>query len=310
MRTLTASLRSVGAAALLVLSGSERAALAQPSGRPPQPGWSPSATLTPWFQGSADVDGGGGFSATGAILRAGVDGPIGGGHRAGLTFTYGHTEYDFSSATSFGQGEPWTDVDRVGVAATFLLRGPGPWGFLVSPSVDYFLEDGADWSEAQTYGALFGVSRRFGPDLLLGLGAGVFDQLDEVEAFPLILIDWKIGERLRLVNPLPAGPTGGAGLELSYLLDGGWTLGVGGAMRSARFRLRDDGPFPNGIGGERAFPAFAHVGRRVGQSFALDVYGGAMLGGWVRVEDSAGHEVAERDFDPAPLVGGTVSARF
>jgi hypothetical protein len=138
----------------------------------------------------------------------------------------------------------------------------------------------------------------------------VFDRLEDVSVFPFILVDWRLTERLRLVNPAQAGPTGGAGLELSYHLGGGWMLGAGGAYRSSRFRLRDDGPFPNGIGEESAIPAFVHAGGRLGQSFAIDLYAGALLGGALRVEDSSGGELAEQDFDPAPLLGATVSARF
>ena len=66
----------------------------------------------------------------------------------------------------------------------------------------------------------------------------------------------------------------------------------------------------NGIGEQRGVPAFAHAGRRFGQTFALDVYAGALLGGLLRVEDSGGGKLAEQDVDPAPFLGGTFSTRF
>jgi hypothetical protein len=308
VRTTTRSLRSLTAAALLAWGGPEDA-IAQASPRPPEPRWQASATFTPWFQGRADLAGGGGFEASGGMLRASVDGPIGNGHRAGLALSYDYTDYAFSSPGVFGVA-PWTDVHHVGLAVPILLQGPGKWSLLASPSVDYFMEDGADWSEAPSYGAVLAVSRRFGPGLQLGLGVSAFDRLEQFEVIPFPVIDWRITDRLRLTNPLNAGPTGGAGLEISYAIDGGWTFGVGGAYRSARFRLREQGPTPNGIGEERAVPAFVHAGLRLGRSLALDVYAGALLGGRVRVEDSGGGKLADRDFDPAPFVGGTLSARF
>ena len=239
---MSTTLRSFGAAALLVLGGA-RPPLAQTSHRPPEPGWKPSATITPWFQGSADLSGGGGFEASGGMFRAGVDGPVGGGHRAGLTLTYEYTDYGFSSPAAFGHVAPWTDVHHLGLAVAVLLPLPSAWSLLVSPSFDFFMEDGADWGEATTYGAVLAVSKRFGADLRLGLGVSAFDRLEEVGVMPFPVVDWRITDQLRLTNPLDAGPTGGAGLELSYQLDGGWTIGAGGAFRSARFRLRDRGPF-------------------------------------------------------------------
>ena len=239
---MSTTLRSFGAAVLLVLGGA-RPPLAQTSHRPPEPGWKPSATITPWFQGSADLSGGGGFEASGGMFRAGVDGPVGSGHRAGLTLTYEYTDYSFSSPAAFGHVAPWTDVHHLGLAVAVLLPLPSAWSLLVRPSFDFFMEDGADWGEATTYGAVLAVSKRFGADLRLGLGVSAFDRLEEVGVMPFPVVDWRITDQLRLTNPLDAGPTGGAGLELSYQLDGGWTIGAGGAFRSARFRLRDRGPF-------------------------------------------------------------------
>jgi hypothetical protein len=311
MRPMTGSLRLFGAAALVLLGGAWRAARAQPSPGPPEPGWTPSANITPWFQGSADISGGGGgFEASGGAFSVSVDGPIGNGHRASPTFTYSYSHYDFSSPAAFGDVAPWTDVHHVGLALPILLRGPSGWGVLVGPSLDYFLEDGADWSEAPTYGGVLAVAKSFGPNLLVGLGVSAFERLEEFDVTPFPVIDWRITDRLRLTNPLPAGPTGGGGLELTFQIDGAWTVGAGGAYRSARFRLRERGPFPNGIGEERAIPGFLHVGRRFGRAFALDVYAGALLGGRLRVEDSGGGKLEQQDFDPAPLVGGTLSTRF
>ncbi len=304
MRTTTRALRSLGVAALFALGLAQRPALAQ---APLQASarWNASVAITPWFQGSVDFSGGG-FDARGAMVRAGVDGPVGGGHRAGLTLSYDYTEYGFSSPTF----APWTNVHHIGLAAPFLFLGANQWTFLVSPSVDYFLEDGADWSKTPAYGAVAAALKRFGPNLQLGLGLGAFSRLEETSVIPFPLVDWRITDRLRLANVLRAGPTGGAGLELSCQLAAGWTLGLGGAYRSARFRLREHGQFPNGIGEERAIPLFGHVSGRFGRILVLDVYAGALVGGELRVEDSGGNELHLRGYDPAPLLAAALSTRF
>ena len=273
-------------------------------------GWRPFASAAPWIQGSADLDGGGDFRAAGLILRAGATRPFGNGHQAGLTFSYDFTDYRFSSPAAFGGLAPWDDVHRVGLSTPFVIRGTGGWGFLVTPSLDYLMEEGASSSDALSYGAVLAASRRFDADLQLGLGFGIFDQLEEVKVFPFIVVDWKLGERWRLANPLPAGPTGGGGLELNYRFDAGWTLGGGAAYRSVRFRLSEDGSFANGIGETRSVAAFLHAARDLGPNSRLGLYAGALFAGELRVESANGDELARQDFDPAPFFGAALSLRY
>lgn len=254
--------------------------------------------------------GGGDFRAAGLILRAGATRPFGNGHQAGLTFSYDFTDYRFSSPAAFGGLAPWDDVHRVGLSTPFVIRGTGGWGFLVTPSLDYLMEEGASSSDALSYGAVLAASRRFDADLQLGLGFGIFDQLEEVKVFPFIVVDWKLGERWRLANPLPAGPTGGGGLELNYRFDSGWTLGGGAAYRSVRFRLSEDGSFANGIGETRSVAAFLHAARDLGPNSRLGLYAGALFAGELRVESASGDELARQDFDPAPFFGAALTLRY
>jgi hypothetical protein len=302
--------RATGLAALLVLAASAEPARAQAADDGPRPSWQPFASFTPWGQGDADLDAGGDFRASGMIVRAGVGGPIGNGHRAGLTLNYDYTDYRFSSPTAFGGLAPWDDIQRIGLSAPLVFSGANGWSYLVTPSVDYFMEDDAKSSEALAYGAVVAAAKRFGPDRLLGFGVGVFDRLEEVSVLPVILVDWKLTERLRIENPLAAGPTGGAGLELNYRFDGGWVLGGGAAYRTVRFRLNENGPVPNGIGEERGVAGFFHAGRTLGGTFRLDLYAGALFGGELRLENASGDELVREDFDPAPFVGATLTARF
>jgi len=268
----------------------------------------PSLSITPYYQGKADMDGGGSFSAAGAITRLRVTNRLGDKGFWGLTLNYDYTDYRFSDVRAFGGQAPWNNMQRVGISVPFSWI-TGRWGWLVAPSVDYFRETGADWNDALTYGAVFSGARMFSSGRI-GLGLGVFNRLEEVEVFPFIAVDWRLSEQWRLTNPLAAGPTGPAGLEAKYAFATGWEFGVGGAFRSVRFRLNENGPIASGIGEEQGIVGFVHLTRALDRRMALDLYLGAIFNGQLKVEDSRGNTLSEVDYDTAPLVGLNFSARF
>ena len=103
------------------------------------------------------------------------------------------------------------------------------------------------------------------------MGAGVFRQIDKTKVFPYLLINWKITDRWAINNPLPAGPSGGAGLELSYALANKWRLSGGAAYRCYRFRLSESNYTPNGIGQNSFIPVFARL------SYAIDGRSSAII---------------------------------
>jgi hypothetical protein len=310
MRKPAEANRYGGRLLVLLMVGCASAASARDFDEDTAPDWRPFASVTPLVQGSADLEAGGDFRASGVIVRGGVSGPAGDGRRAGLVLSYDRTDYRFSTPAAFGGTAPWDDVRHIGLSAPLWFPGSDGWSYLVNPSIDSFMEDGAKTSESIVYGAVLAAVKGFGPDRRLGFGVGVFDQLEEVKARPVVVIDWAFTDRLRLGNPLAAGPTGGAGLELIYRFDSGWELGGGGARRVTRFRLEEAGPFPNGIGEQRGYPVFAHVGRRFDRALRLDVYAGAIFGGELRVDNASGDELIRQDFDAAPFVGVTLTGRF
>jgi hypothetical protein len=194
------------------------------------------------------------------------------------------------------------------VPLSFALHDGWSVGFV--PSVDWFRENGADSGDSLAWGAIVSGTKRFADGNRIGLGVGVYDRIEKTGAFPFLIVDWRFGDRWRLINPLAAGPTGPAGLELDYLLGGGWTIGVGGALRSTRFRLSSSGPVPNGVGEERGAPVFVRATRDFGQQMALHVYAGAIVAGELRVDDPSGDRLRSVDFDPQPFFAATFTARF
>ena len=273
-------------------------------------GWRPFVSLTPVYQGSADLDGGGDYSIWSAIVRAGVSGAIGGGNRAGVTLNYDYSDHSFSNPVRFGGAAPWNIVQRYGASVPLSFGLRDGWSVGLVPSFDWFRENGADAGDAFTWGGIVSATKRFADGNRLGFGMGLFDRIEETSVFPFLLVDWRISDRWRLVNPLPAGPTGPAGLEIEYRLDGGWDVGLGAAWRSTRFRLSKDGTVANGIGEERGVPVFLRATRTLAEQMSLNLYAGLVTAGQLRVEDASGNELHEVDFDPAPLFGATFSARF
>jgi hypothetical protein len=273
-------------------------------------GWSTFGSATAVYEGPADLDGGGDYSAWTTILRAGAVGDLGGGKRAGLVFNYAYSDYEFSRPVAFGGVAPWGVVQRYGVAAPLSFTRPDGWSLGLTPSIDWIHEKGADVGESLNWGAIATATRFFPDGNRIGFGLAVFDRLGETSVFPLFIVDWRLSERWRLANPLPAGPTGPAGLELDYRLDGGWNLGLGAAWRSTRFRLGDTGPVANGIAEEEGVPVFLRASRSFGPGATLYLYAGVVTAGRLSVEDASGRVLREVDSGTAPLFGATFSLRF
>jgi hypothetical protein len=145
---------------------------------------------------------------------------------------------------------------------------------------------------------------------MIGVGAGIFERLDQGEIFPYLVIDWRINDRWRISNPFQAGPVGPAGLELRYQPRDYWELAAGGAYRSYRFRLDDKSTVTNGIGDVDFWAPFLRVGRKLGKQFWIDINAGAMLNGTITIEDEDGDKLDGTDYDPAPFLGLTLRGRF
>jgi hypothetical protein len=273
-------------------------------------GWNPFVAVTPIYQGDADLDSGGDFSFGGVVVRAGVSRDLGGGNRAGVTLNYDYTDFSFSNPAAFGGVAPWNIVQRYGVAVPVAFGLRDGWSVGVAPSVDWFRENGADTGDSLSWGATFSGVRQLQDGNRIGLGVGVFDRIEKTSVFPFLIIDWRLSDRWRLVNPLQSGPTGGAGIELDYRFDGGWTVGVGAAYRIYRFRLSESGPVPNGVGEERGVPVFLTAAYSFSRQFSLNMSAGVVAGGRLRVEDPSGNALRQDDFDPAPLFAVTFLGRF
>ena len=269
-----------------------------------------SAALTGIAELDTDLDRGGSIRWAGAMASGSLLRQVTPQFAAGVSVQYEYQSWTFDQPAAFGGVAPWGDIMQPRVGLTFSYAPSADWRVVVSPSVAWAYESGASTGDALEYGAVLVASRVFSPRLTLGLGAAIYRQIDETKVFPFLAIDWKIDDRWRLTNPFPAGPVGGAGLELPYALAEQWEAGFGGTYRSYQFRLDRDGPVPGGIGENRAIPLFVRLSRNIGKAAQVDLYVAALVNGQLKVKNQDGQDLASDDYATAPALGLTVRYRF
>ena len=297
------------AAALTVaawMAGVSLPSWAQQDGPPP----TSSVSVGGIFRLKTSLDGGGDFSVTGITGKATLGRALGSRFTAGLTVGYGYEDWRFGTPGALGPAAPWGAIHQPSVGASVRYRHSDQLTFLVSPQVEWDYESGASTSDAVSYGAVVGALYTHSPTLTLGIGAAAFRQIDDTKVFPFVIVNWQINDKLLLSNPLEAGPTGGPGLELTYEINDAWDAGVGVAYREARFRLRRDGPAPDGIGRDKGVPIFAHLAFSPSRALTVDFYAGAIVDGNLRVLDSNGSTVSSSDYEPQTVLGIRASYAF
>ena len=277
----------------------------------PQPGEvSASAALSGIYQFDTDLDHGGDFHWAAGIASGRVTRQITPQFSTGLALRYDYEDWKFSRPVAFGGVAPWSHLNAPNISLDLGYAFDSDLQVGISPLFGWAFESGAKTSDALTYGAILAATKVFSPSLMLGVGVGVVRQIDETKVFPFAIVRWQINDRWQLGNPFPAGPAGGAGLELTYAPDDHWEFAGGGAYRSTRYRLDDAGIAPGGIGENRFFPLFARVSRNFGAQTKVDLYAGVALGGRLKVQDANGTTIAKDDYSTAPLIGVTLSHRY
>jgi len=271
---------------------------------------SASAAITGLAQFDTDLDRGGSFRWNGVLVSAKVARQFTDSLEVGASVRYDYQDWHFDAPTAFAGGAPWEQLHAPSLGLDFDFTVKPGLSLGVTPTVGWSYESGADAGDAVNWGAIFSATRVFSTDLVVGVGAGVFRQIDETQVFPFLIVSWQISDRLRLTNPFAAGPAGGAGLELAYALSDRWEIAGGGSYRSYRFRLKDEGPNANGIGENRFFPVFARMSWKLAPATKLDLYAAALVGGDLTLMDRGGNDVATDDYQTAPAIGLTLAHRF
>jgi hypothetical protein len=294
-------------AAAIVLATTASGAIAQSAATNPV---ALSASLTGIGQLDARLDQGGKFSWNGILVQGSAARQFTPEFSAALSLRYGYESWHFDEPSALGSIAPWGHVNRPAVGFRIAQQIAPQLGLFIAPELEWSYESGASASDAKTFGAVFGATQYFSPTLVLGIGAGVFRQIDKTRVFPLLIVNWQIDDHWRVSNPFQAGPAGGAGLELVRALGSQWELAAGASFRDYRFRLRDDGPAPGGIGRNEGVPVFARLTRQLGPRGHIDFYAGAVTAGKLRVLDANGATLASSSYHPAPLLAASATLNF
>jgi outer membrane protein W len=253
----------------------------------------------------------GGFSKDRWFASAGVDYAFSRRGSIGITLGGGQTNYDFNDESGFGGGAPWNKVDDTRVTLTGRF-GFGETGMvMIIPALRFNGEKDASSSDSRTVGMYAAVTWQLRENLTIGPGFGVFSRLEEsARFFPVLAIDWDIGERWNLSTGRGLAASQGPGLTLSYQLNDDWSLGLAGRYENVEFRLDDEGPAAGGVGRNKSMPLVFTANLNPNKKLSLHAFAGVEVGGKLKIKDSMDLVVDESKYDPAFVLGATFNYRF
>jgi hypothetical protein len=255
----------------------------------------------------ASLDSGGEFGVDRYVVDLSAARRYASGTRVGVSLNYGQSRYDFSNAVQLGSSDPWGRIQQASLSASVFYALDDRWTVYGIPSLRFDGEDGVSFGDGDTLGLLAGASYRFSDRLTIGPGVGVFGELeDDTSLFPILIVDWKITDRLSLETGRGFAASRGPGLQLRWRQSPAWQFAFGGRYEKQRFRLDDDGVAPGGIGEDSSIPLFALAQYQASPSVALSLIGGVVTGGELRLEDADGKGLSKSDFDEAPFFGATL----
>jgi hypothetical protein len=288
---------------MLTLVASGYPALAQ------QPsGWGAQVDGLTIFQGSADLSGGGAFTASREFLRAGGVYRFDNGVSAGLFGSVGRFRYDFD----FAGNQPWEDINDLRISVPVRFGLGSNTSALLSPQVRWDYQSGADSDDGVTYGVFAGIAWEVNESLTIGPAFGVFSQIEESDAdiFPALLLDWEINDRWTLSTGPTIGATQGPGLSLGFDFSPSSTLSLSARSEKVRFSLNDSGLAPDGVGEDKSVPVVLSYRYNPNPGLSLSVFAGAEFDGTLTLDDANGTEVSRQRYDTAPIAGLALRLRF
>lgn len=265
----------------------------------------------------ADIDGGGRFDrfrfGFGGSHEAAVAEGFGLGLRAG--YLYSGFDFDESGGAACPPAQPcfalspWKSIHTLDIVPSAAISFTEVFQLSASVPFRYDAEAGSD--ENGLSGGIQ-TALRFAPSdrLVAGLGIGVQSELEQAaHVFPVISLDWRIRNDLRLVTT--GGPEQGGGAALQWIPSRAVSLSFEAGWERRRFRTdRHGNRNPNGIAEYRAVPLLAGIALELTRNVRLDFHAGLAVAGELEWEDASGHDRIEQEFDAAPLVGGSLQLLF
>jgi len=224
-------------------------------------------------------------------------------------------EYDFDGATVLAPGgDPLGGASVFGLTARVVHPFDDTFSFFGGASLEWAGEDGADFGEALIPAGFAALGWRVSDDLTLTLGAQFKDQLeDDVRVIPVIGVEWRIDETLRLTSTEVGrvlADVGGGGLGLVYEAREDLSFIAGAVFASNEFRLDEDGPIPDGVLEDDRVIAGLGVAWQPSENVSATVGVGATVWSNIETLNAAGAEIGDEDGDPTPFVTARVRILF
>lgn len=265
----------------------------------------------------ADLDRGTSFNRLDTGFALNTDGAVNRNFGLGIFIAYTYDGYDFANEASptcapdalCFEVAPWEHVNTVDIAPSAgIIFTPG-LQLLAWVPMRFSFESGR--SESPFTGGVIGALRMVFAEgrFSTTLGVGYMSELEEsAQVFPVIGLDWRVGERWRLVTE--GGPYEGGLATVIFGPSPSVKLRVSGGWERIRFRLSESGTrSPNGVGQQVDAPLLAGVDIRLSPAFHLEAHGGISVAGRLSIEDAAGNRL-QSDYDVSGRVGGSLDILF
>lgn len=305
-------LRVAGLAFLLL---TEQQALAE-QGTAAEPGpviWGIDGGLA--FQFSTDLeDTDTSFSVTHGFIQPSVTYAWNRRNTVSLSLGFGESDYDFSPGADLEGLAPWGSIQDYHLSVRLRFSPSERTDVFIRPTVRSYVEEGVDLDEGRTEGLISGISWVVSDSLLIGPGIGWYSKLGGGSfVFPILIIDWKITERLSLTTGRGLAASLGPGLALVYRLSDRWRMGLTGRMERARFALdTDDISAASGVeyGKDQSASLLFNVQYSPWRGTSVSGFVGMDLDGRLSLRDARGDTIARTDYEPPALIGLAFRSRF
>ena len=227
-----------------------------------------------------------------------------------LSGGWGSSNYVFDDASRIEGVRPWGRIEDYRISLPIRFNVGEKADFIVIPSVRSYAEDGASLSDGQTEGVIAGTGWKFSDALTIGPGFGWYSELGGgSNAFPIVVVDWQITDRLSLQTGRGLAASQGPGFTLAYALNDRWKLSALARFEKIRFAL-DEGVQGAAFGEDRSAPLLLSLDYTPWPMTSASVFVGAELNGELSLESDRGREIASSEYETAPLIGFSLQSRF
>ncbi len=277
-----------------------------------EPGLTLTLDLGATFNTEADFDTGvGTIDSTSFGAELGVLIPVDDRARLLLSFGVDVTDYDITpvagavGTTAATVGAQFDTVTEYGFDALYTRAIDAETSFFVGGGIGVAAEGGA--SDALVWNGVGGFVLQVNPKLRLGLGVGVFSQIeDDVRIVPLPQVYYTIDDRWSIQNQ-------GAGAKLDYAWNDELSMGVLAQFDGKSFRIDGDNTLvPDGAVNMSGIPVSYYLEYSGGETSNISLFAqvGVVLAGSMEILNSTGTTVVDEDIDPSVFAGVGLKIEF